>query len=266
METPKISVVMPVYNGERFLEESVNSILNQTFKDFEFIIINDGSTDSTLKILKKFRSKDKRIVLINNNKNVGVSKSLNIGLENAKGKYIACFCADDISHPKRFAVEFNYLEKNPLIFLVGSSAVYIDEEGNEIRRFRKYDNYKMLAWRLRKSCGIVFPSITFRNERTYFFDGDFGGSAVDYNFYFELLKKGKNLTNIPPFLVKFRVHPGSQSVYNNKEQGRLKNIILEKFKGLKDNTTFLERISFSAKLIFHYIKTINEKRIKASYN
>lgn len=264
MENPKISVIMPVYNGEKFLEEGVNSILNQTFKDFEFIIINDCSKDNTPNMLKKL--KDKRIRIINNKENRGVSKSLNIGLENAKGKYIACFCVDDIFHPKRLEVEYNYLEKNPHIFLVGSSAVYIDEKGNEIRRFRKYDDYKMLAWRLRKSCSIVFSSILFRNEKSNFFDGNFGGSAVDYNFYFELLKKGKNLTNISPFLVKFRVHSGSQSVYKNKEQERLRKKILEKFKELKDNTSLLDKIYFSLKLIPHYIRTMNEKRIKTGHN
>jgi len=262
MKTPKISVIMPVYNEETFLEESMNSILNQNFKDFEFIIINDCSTDNTLKILKKFQKKDKRIVLINNKKNMGTSKSLNIGLKKAKGKYISCFCADDISHTKRFAIQFNYLEKNPHIFLVGSSAVYINEKGVETRRFRKYDDYKMLAWRLRKSCGIVFSSIIFRNEGMHFFDEDFGAPAVDYNFYFELLKKGKNLTNISPFLVKFRMHSEGMSTYRNREQERLRDNVLDKFKNLKDNTSLLEKMYFSIKLLIHHAKTMNEKKLK----
>ena len=257
---PRISVVLPVYNGEKYLNESVQSILNQTLKDFEFIIINDSSTDNTLKIIKNYKKRDKRIILINNKINKGASESLNLGLEKANGKYIACFCADDISHPKRLSIESNYLEKNPSIFLVGSSGIYIDENGKEIRRFRKYDNYRMLAWRLRKSCSIIFPSIMFRNEKIVFFNKYFG-PANDYNLYFELLKKRKNLTNLPNFLVKIRVHRNSMSIYANKEQENSMNMILEKFKKLKENVGFFEKIYYSLLLLFHYVKTINEKRI-----
>ena len=254
---PKISVVMPIYNEERFLDESMQSVLNQTFKDFEFIIINNCSEDNSLNIIKSY--KDKRITFINNKKNLGTSKSINKGLKIARGKYIAIFCGDDVSHPKRLSVEFNYLENNPHIFLVGSSAVYINEHGKEIRRFRKYDNYKMLAWRLRKSCSIVLPSIMFRNE-------DIPSNSDkedwdDYNFYFELLKKGKNLTNLPDFLVKHRVHTNSASVYDRKKYERSVDEVLEKFKELEDNTNFFNKIYYSIKLFFHYIRTRGEKRI-----
>ena len=189
--SPKISVILPAYNEEKYLEESVQSVLNQTFEDFELIIINDCSTDNTLKLMKRLQKKDKRIVLMDNKKNLGGSETMNNGLKIAKGKYVALFCADDISHPKRFEVQFNYLEKNPHIFLVGSSAIYINEKGRKIRRFRKYDNYKMLAWRLRKSCGIIFPSIMLRNENISL-EKHFS-PADDYNLYYELLKGGRIL-------------------------------------------------------------------------
>jgi len=252
--SPKISVVMPVYNEEKFLDESIQSILNQTFKDFEFIIINDASIDNSLKIIKKY--KDKRIKLINNKKNQGFSNSTNFGLRVAKGKYIANLCADDISHSKRLEKQFNYLEKNLHIFLVGSSAIYIDENGEEIRRFRKYDDYEMLAWRLPKSCSIIHPSIMFHNKG-FFYDKFFRG-ATDYNFYLNLLTKGKNLTNLPEFLIKYRVHKGAMSVYNKKEQeffaneARRKNIFKGKFK-----------LKFLFKLFSHHIKTRGEKKIVA---
>jgi len=152
---PMISVILPVYKGERFLDETLKSILNQTFKNFELIIINDASPDSSLKIIKNY--KDKRIKLINNIKNKGFSGSINTGLKKAKGKYAAICTQDDISHPKRLEIELSYLENHPNIFLIGTSAVFIDENGKEISKFRKYDNYKMLAWRLRKSNGIIFP-------------------------------------------------------------------------------------------------------------
>ncbi len=257
---PKISVILPVYNGEKYLDESIQSILSQTFRDFEFIIINDGSTDNTLKIIKKYKKNDRRIILIDNKRNKGASESFNTGLKKSSGKYISCFCADDISHPKKLEIEFKYLENNPYIFLVGSSGIYINEKGGEIRRFRKYDNYKMLAWRLRKSCSIIFPSILFRNEGAAYLDNNFS-PADDYNLYFELLKKGKNLTNIPPFLVKIRVHSESLSSSKNKKQGEAKERVMEKFKNLEDNTTFLEKAYYYAKLFFHHLRTRNEKRI-----
>lgn len=258
MKKPAISVIMPVYNGERFVEESLNSILNQTFKDFEFIIVNDGSKDDTLKILKKY--KDKRIRLINNKKNLGFAASLNVGLKLSRGKYIATCNSDDISHPKRIGVEFNYLEKHQDIFLVGTSAVFIDEAGKEIRRFRKYDNYKLLAWRLRKSCSIIYPSIMFRNEKGLFFDKKYGG-AIDYNFYYTLLLNGKRLTNLPYFLVKYRIHPGNMTIYNHKKQGELAKKVVENFKKLPEDIGNLRKAYYLSKIFFHYLKTIREKKI-----
>ena len=257
-QIPKISVVMPVYNEEKFLDEAIQSILNQTFKDFEFILINDCSTDNSLKIMESY--KDKRIKLINNKKNKGVSNSTNFGFKIAKGKYIANFGADDISHPRRLEVEFNYLEENPFIFLVGSSAIYIDENGKEIRRFRKYDNYKILAWRLPRSCSIIHPSTMFRSEG-FFYNKYFGG-AIDYDFYLNLLRKGRNLTNLPQFLIKYRVHEGAMSEYNKKEQGILANETRELHKDLNKDIGLFNKLYYSIKLFFHHIRTMNEKKIK----
>jgi len=250
---PKISAIMPVYNGEKFLEESLKTILNQTFKDFELIIINDGSTDNSLKIIKK--NKDKRVILINNKKNKGSVLAIDAGFKIAKGKYIAIFTQDDLSHPKRLEIEFNYLENHPHIFLVGTSAILIDENGKEISRFRKYDDYKMLAWRLRKSNSIIFPSIMFRNEDV-FFDGHY-----EYHLYYKLLKRGENLTNIPNFLVKYRVHPKSESIFDKKQQEHLRDEVIDKFRKLPDTVSALKKVYFSVKLFMHYIRTINEKKI-----
>ena len=110
---PKISVIMPVYNMEKFLAKAIDSILNQTINNFEFIIINDGSTDNSLNILKSYN--DKRIKIINNSKNLGIAKSLNKGKEVAVGEYIARQDADDISEPDRFFHQLDYLNKNKWI-------------------------------------------------------------------------------------------------------------------------------------------------------
>lgn len=105
---PKISVIMPVYNGEQYLREAIESILNQTYSDFEFIIINDFSMDSTEDIIKSYT--DKRIVYIKNEQNMGVANTLNRGLDIAKGEYIARMDADDISLPSRFEKQVSYMD------------------------------------------------------------------------------------------------------------------------------------------------------------
>src|SRR3989337_2996755 len=122
----KVSVIMSVYNGERHLRESVDSILNQTFQDFEFIIINDGSKDQSKYILESY--KDERIKLIHN-KNMGLTKSLNIGISIAKGKYIARQDADDISEPERLKTQYDFMEANPGLGLIGSQFEVIKENG-----------------------------------------------------------------------------------------------------------------------------------------
>ena len=259
MEKPEISVIMPVYNSEKFLRESMQSILNQTFKDFELIIINDCSTDNSLKIIKKFQEKDKRIKIISNKKNIGAAGARNKGLRIAKGKYVAILDSDDLALKKRFVMQFNYLEKNPNIFLVGSSAIYIDENGREVRRFRKYDDYKILAWRLPKSCSIIHSSVMFRNNWKIFYNENFK-SAHDYNFYLDLLDKGKNLTNLPQFLIKHRVH--KNAFYStNKKQKVFRDKTQKLHKHLNSKLGLATKLNYFLKLVLFYLKTFNEKRV-----
>ena len=253
---------MPIYDSGKFLNESMSSILNQTFKDFELIIINDKSTDSSLKIVKKYMGKDKRIILINNKRNFGSAKSRNIGLKNARGKYIAILDSDDISNKNRLQVQYDYLEKHSEIFLVGSSTIYIDERSREIRRFRKFNNYKILRWKLPKSCGIVHSSVMFRNEGNIFYNEEFK-SAHDYNLYLDLLSQGKNLTNLPFFLTKHRVYSGSAHSSNEKKQEFFSNKTKKAHRNLKSGLNLFEKIFYSLKLIIFYLKTKKEKKTKS---
>ena len=117
---PKISVILPTYNREAMLPNALDSILNQTFPDFELIVINDGSIDNTQKILEKYAAKDKRIKIINHEKNKGIVCGLNEGLEQAKGEYIARMDDDDISYPKRFEIQLAYMQEHPDVAIVGT--------------------------------------------------------------------------------------------------------------------------------------------------
>ena len=244
---------MPVYNAE-----SMQSILNQSCRDFEFIIIDDKSTDNSIKILNKYKKKDKRIVLIKNKKNLGQALSRNKGLKKAKGKYIAVLDSDDLAVRKRLEIQFNYLEKNHHIFLVGSSARYINEKGKEIRRFRKYNDYKMLAWRLPKSCGIIHSSIMFRNTKEFHYNSKFR-IANEYDFYLSILESGRNLTNLSQFLVKYRVH--SKSISSTKKEKQKENT--EKIRASHSNLNLkldlATKIKYGLKLGFFYLITYLEK-------
>lgn len=117
-----ISVILPTYNNEETIFNSIRSILNQSYKDFELIIINDCSTDKTKQVIMSFD--DSRIIYLENNKNLGRAKSRNIGIEKAKGNYIAVMDGDDISVTERFDIQLNYLKKNPSIDLVASNIIF----------------------------------------------------------------------------------------------------------------------------------------------
>ncbi len=124
---PIVSVVLPVYNGEKFLREAIESILCQTFGDFEFIIIDDGSRDGTISIIQSHH--DKRIRLFQNATNLGIIHTLNNGLAEAQGKYICRMDADDIAEPERLREQVHFLEANPRIAMAGSNVRTIDESG-----------------------------------------------------------------------------------------------------------------------------------------
>ncbi len=252
MGTPPLSILMPIYNGERFLKEAIDSLLNQTFRDFEIVIVNDASTDNSLKLVKSY--KDKRIRLINHKRNLGFIGALNSGLENIKTKYVACMNQDDISHPKRFEKEFNFLENHLEIFLVGSSAICIDEKGKEICKFRKYNHPNILAWRLRRSNGIIYPSIMFRNKEVFF------DRLHEYGLYYRLIKRGEKLTNLQDFLVKYRVHSNALSSYDKENQTKLMKEVIIQFKYLRGGPSILKKIIYSVFVLMHHFRTKREKK------
>ncbi|MFN7014034.1 MAG: glycosyltransferase family 2 protein, partial [Bacteroidia bacterium] len=121
-----VSVIIPAYNAEKFIETTIQSVLNQTIQKFEIIVVNDGSTDNTAKIIETLKEKDKRIHLINK-ENSGVSDTRNIGMRTAKGKYIALLDADDVWLKDNLEKKINYLENNPGIDFIYSDMLLADE-------------------------------------------------------------------------------------------------------------------------------------------
>ena len=133
---PFISVLLPAYNAEKFLKESIDSILCQTYSNFELIIINDGSNDNTQTIIDAYD--DSRIKCITNSQNKGLIDSLNEGILSCTGIYIIRMDADDISHIERFSEQINWFKDNPKKILLGTSGIKIDEKGNIVRSLQNF--------------------------------------------------------------------------------------------------------------------------------
>ena len=155
MSEPVISVIMPVYNAETYVEEAIKSILNQTFEDFEFLIINDGSEDNSLSIINNYASKDNRIKIISREKK-GLVFSLNEGIKLAKGKYIARMDADDISVPERFKKQISYLERNSDVDICGT---WIETFGRSMEVLKYPVQHDDIKVALLFAFGLAHPSI-----------------------------------------------------------------------------------------------------------
>lgn len=215
MKKPKVSVVMPVYNGGKYIKKSVNSILNQSFKDFELIVINDGSIDETSKFLKTV--KDKRLKVINNHENLGLVPSLNKGLKVAKGQYIARADADDINDPKRFEKQVNFLEQHLDYCLVGSAADLIDEKGKKIGiESYSLSDSEIRVELLKRNC-IIHPTAMMRTDAVRNVGGYrnfFNKGAEEYDLWFRMIKTGK-VQNLPEKLIKRRFYKLSYSRKNH---------------------------------------------------
>ena len=149
MSRPKVSVVMSVYNGERYLSEAIESILQQTFTDFEFIIVDDGSTDGTGSILGNCT--DSSIVHLRNRENIGLTRALNRGLEVASGEFVARQDVDDVSFPSRLARQVSYLEKNPSVGVLGTQMEMVDESKRVVRTYKAPCSHSLIVW----ASGIV---------------------------------------------------------------------------------------------------------------
>jgi glycosyltransferase involved in cell wall biosynthesis len=159
---PLVSVVMPVYNGEQYLQDAIESILRQTFSDFEYIIVDDGSTDKSLALIKAYQ--DRRIRLIRNECNQGVTISLNIGLAMSRGKYIARMDADEISFPERFAKQVAFLNAHPDVGVLGANVQLIDPHGSPSDVWRYPVAHCAILWALHFLNPFAHPATMLRKE------------------------------------------------------------------------------------------------------
>lgn len=217
MENPKITVLMPVFNGEKYINQAVDSILNQTSKDFEFLIINDGSSDNTAEILRNYN--DHRIRIIHNEKNIGLTRSLNKGIKLSQGEYIARMDADDISLPTRLERQVKFLQENMKIALLGTFSHLIDDKGRIIGGLYKPTDYHIIKKDLKHINSFVHGSVMIRKEPLLTIGkyDVFFKRAQDYDLWLRLSQEHP-VVNLPEYLYKHRIHNESIEIKYRKEQ------------------------------------------------
>lgn len=261
---PMISVVMSVYNAEKYLDEAIQSILNQTYKDFEFVIINDGSTDKSLEIIEKYKKEDERIVLISR-ENKGLIVSLNEGIEIARGKYIARMDADDISLSERFEEQIKFMEENNDIGVCGTWVELFGENKKEtLWKMSSID--EELKTRLLFSVTFAHPSVMMRKELIDKYKLQYKEEykhAEDYKFWLDFSQYTK-FANIPQKLFRYRYLETSVSriADNAKDEERYKTIS-SIFKEVLDE---LNIQNTEEENILHFTIGLNERIAKADIN
>ena len=220
-----ISVVMSVYNSEKYLNEAIESILTQTYTNFEFIIINDGSTDASLDIINDYISKDNRIVLVNR-ENKGLPFSLNEGIALAKGEYIARMDADDISLSNRLEKQLQFMKRNKVDICGG----YVETFGGKSNKILVYPlSDHEIRFLLISMTPFAHPSVLIRKE--VFKDIKYTNyeTAQDYDLWCQIANKGFKMANLDSIILKYRIHSEQISVKKRKLQKEITYTVSQKY-------------------------------------
>jgi glycosyltransferase involved in cell wall biosynthesis len=222
MPDPTVSVILPVYNCRRYLVEAVGSILAQTFTDWELIAVNDGSTDGSEELLRRFQS-DPRVRRLDR-PHSGIVGTLNDGISQARGQFIARMDADDRSHPDRLRRQLEFMRQHPECVALGCRCMAIDPDGDPIATIRCPLEHEKIEAEFLRGFGhaMVHPAVMFRREAL----NDIGGYRPEYQFvedvdlFLRLAQHGR-LANLEETLLDYRVHPTSTNVLKSEQQGRL---------------------------------------------
>lgn len=219
---PKLTILMTAFNEEKYISKAIESALDQTFKDFKFIIINDSSNDATAEIIEKYASIDKRIQIIHNHENIGRQKSLNLGLNKSDGEYIACIDGDDIWCDKnKIKKQLDFLEKNEEYGIIGTAIITIDENGSKLGTIK----YKQTDAEIRKyilcSSQFAHPSVMIRKKAL----GDVGNYSEekkhkhveDYEMILRIGTKYK-MANLDSYCLAYRINPKGVSLKHQSKQ------------------------------------------------
>ena len=230
---PEISVVMPTYNDGEYLREAIDSILNQTFTDFEFIIINDGSTDNTKSIITSYN--DDRIRYLKNESNSGNTVSRNKGMNAAIGKYIAIMDSDDISVRDRFEIQYNYLEKHPEIGILGGSKIFFDKNTWFYRHYPSDPDYIKSFLFFKNAVGQ--PTVMMRRktivENELYYNKEYE-NGEDFDFWYRAVLKEVRIANLKKVMLFYRQSESQMSHPENAivRVGTLKTYFRDKLSSL----------------------------------
>lgn len=229
---PAVSVLMPVYNAERYVGEAVRSILGQTFADFEFVIVDDGSTDRCGELLEEFAAADSRIRLLRR-PNTGYLRALNEGLTLCGGEFVARLDADDVALPQRFERQVGYLREHPECLAVGCSMLRIDADGDLICAEPMPPTHEEIEARLLAGLGALpHPGAMIRREALAAAGGyreEYYG-VEDHDLWLRLAERGR-LANLPEPLIKFRTHPENFTFVNEaRNRQRLAAVLADAYR------------------------------------
>jgi glycosyltransferase involved in cell wall biosynthesis len=225
---PKVTILMPVCNARKYIAEAIRSVMDQSFSDFELLIVDDGSTDDTLKTILQF--KDPRIKILCKEKE-GISAALNAGLRMARGAYIARFDADDICMPRRLERQVLFLDGHPAYLVVGSDAEYISENGEYLFSFLcKGHTHREIVGNMYRHCPVIHSAAMYRKEAILRMGGysPHAHNFEDHLLWIQLLKTGR-CCNLPEALIKVRINPQSVTIderWRGRRFRRLKQGIL----------------------------------------
>lgn len=218
MVGPRVTILMPVYNASVFLREAIDSILCQSFKPYEFLIIDDGSTDDSAEIISSYT--DPRIRFIRNEKNIGITSTLNKGISLASCELIARMDADDISHPQRIQKQFGYMKRNPDCSLLSTWARVITEDKKFVRLERYRSNF--YYYNLTFECWMYHPTIMFRKSAV----AEIGMYAMPYSEDYDLFWRMSTryaIANLAEPLVDYRISSSSLNAVMKKEEYAIAN-------------------------------------------
>lgn len=219
MTEPRVSVILNVFNGENYLREAMDSILDQSFPDFELIVIDDHSSDGTAGILDAYR--DRRVVRLRNETNLGPSHSINRALSIARGKYIAKMDADDRSLPARLFEQVNFLDLHGSVGLVGAQVRVIDADGNRLGEWLYPTDPLLIRWALQFYNPLCHPVVMFRRDLVSQWGGYSPNArlAEDYDLWIRLSKKTE-IAQLPLTLLEYRLHDQQLTQAHFEDQER----------------------------------------------
>ena len=253
---PLVSILMPVYNTAPYLKEAIDSILSQTFKDFELIVLNDCSPDNADEILDTYN--DTRIVRYKGERNMGLSNVLNAGMDMARGKYIARMDSDDISLPNRLEIQVKYMEEHPDIDLCSCGMkmfgakddVWIrDADPEKVKVTALFFSPSLHASSIWRKESFDRNGLRFRQEMV---------PAEDYDMWCRALSKGLKLVNLPNVLYRYRIHPSQATTHTEKSRLKCREIQQEYMKDVLPTLSNKNREAFPKKKLPIFLANLKD--------